>query len=360
MKNRDRPVRVGVVGCGSFGRYTYARNVADNADANLVALCDVDPTRAEATAREFFDERDRKPRPTIYTDYQEMIDKESLDIAMVAVMADFRPRVSIAALNSGAHVLAAKPMARSLADAAEMMQTAEQVGRILMIGYNFRFRDDAQAVHRFIQSGGMGKTLFARAWAHAGSVPARGRHHIKSISGGGALASTGIHIMDLAVWFLGSPPVLSVQAESRSRLGDLSGLPPQLEAIRDDYDVEDLLTGYVRFADGATLSVESMWLTPPQITNDGVDVWGTKGYASLTPLRLLTFEDGDYVDKTEQVAPGLAGVYRDAVGPRKQREVHHFIDCALGRATPIVTAEEMWTNQTITDGLYAGKAVFKE
>ena len=174
MNNISRPLRVGVVGCGSFGRHAYSDNVVDHSDANLTAVCDVDAERAETVARELFDAHPQRPRAATYTDYQEMLDQESLDIVMVGTMADVRSPVTIAALNSGAHVLAAKPMAPSLAEAESMLQAAEQAGRMLMVGYNFRFRQDAQAVHNFVRSGGLGTPRFARTWIHAGSVPGLG------------------------------------------------------------------------------------------------------------------------------------------------------------------------------------------
>ena len=358
MNNVSRPLRVGVVGCGSFGRNAYARNVVDNPDANLIALCDVDGERAKAVARELVDAHPQKPLAATYTDYQEMIDQESLDVVMVGTMADVRPRVTIAALNGGAHVLAAKPMAPSLAEAEAMLQAAEEASRLLMVGYNFRFREDAQAVHRFIRSGGLGTPRFARTWIHAEGVPVWGPHYIQSRSGGGSLASTGVHTLDLGVWFLGCPPLLSVEGQASARFADLTTLPPDLEAVRDTYDVEDLATGYARFADGVTLSIESVWLAPPQIGDNGVDVWGTEGYASLSPFRLLTWQDGDYVDVTEQVAPGLAGAYRDDSSVRTRIEVHHFIDYALGRKSPLITPQEMWTDQAIVDAIYAGGRAF--
>ena len=175
--------------------------------------CDIDLAQAETAAREVFDDQGREPRPTLYTDYKAMIDQESLNVVMVGTMADVRPRVAIYALNAGAHVLAAKPMAPSLAEAEEMLQKAKEVDRILMVGYNFRFRDDAQIVHRFIRDGGIGTPRFARAWSFAESVPIRGPHY-KAGSGGGSLARTGIHPMDLAIWFLGNPPLISVHGQS--------------------------------------------------------------------------------------------------------------------------------------------------
>ena len=356
MSNRSRPLRVGVVGCGGFGRNAYVNNVVENPDASLVALCDVDLAQAEAAAREVFDEQGREPRPALYADYQAMIDQESLDVVMVGTMAGVRPRVAIYALNAGAHVLAAKPMAPSLAEAEEMLQKAKEADRILMVGYNFRFRDDAQVVHRFIRDGGIGTPRFARAWSFAPSVPIRGSHY-KARSGGGSLARTGVHAMDLAIWFLGNPPLISVHGRAVSRFADLPALPSELEPLRDNYDDPDLVSGYVHFADGVTLSVESMWMAPPQIGDNGVEVWGTQGYVSMTPLRLLTWQDGDYTDVTEQVAPGVANSFHDHSSNRLRQEVFHFIDCVLGRTTPLITPQEMWTDQAIVDGIYAGAKV---
>ena len=358
MTDRSHPLRVGVVGCGGFGRNAYVNNVAENPDANLVALCDIDLAQAKAAAREAFDDLGVKPRPALYTDYKAMIDQESLDVVMVGTMADVRPRVAIYALNAGAHVLVAKPMAPSLAEAEEMLQKAKETDKILMVGYNFRFRDDAQVVHRFIRDGGIGTPHFARAWSFAPSIPIRGSHY-KAASGGGSLARTGIHAMDLAIWFLGNPPLISVHGRALSRFADLPALPSALEPLRGDYDDPDLVSGYVQFADGVTLSVESMWLAPPQIGDHGVEVWGTQGYASVGPLRLLTWEEGDYVDVTEQIAPRLADSFHDHSGTRLRREVFHFIDCVLGRATPLIMPQEMWTDQAIVDGIYTGAKVPK-
>ena len=358
MTDKSHPLRIGVVGCGGFGRGAYVSNVPENRDASLVALCDIDLGQAEAAVREVFDDQGREPRPALYADYKAMIDQESLDVVMVGTMADVRPRVAIYALNAGAHVLAAKPMAPSLAEAETMLQTAKEADRILMVGYNFRFRDDAQIVHRFIRDGGIGTPRFARAWSFAPSVPIRGSHH-EAGSGGGSLARTGVHTMDLAIWFLGSPALVSVHGRALSRFAELPALPPELEPLRGDYDDPDLVSGYVHFADGVTLSVESMWMAPPQVADHGVEVWGTQGYASVTPLRLLTWQDGDYVDVTEQVAPGIADSFHDDWQTRIRREVFHFIDCALGRTTPLITPEEMWTDQAIVDGIYAGGKVLK-
>ena len=350
-----RPVRVGIVGCGAFGRSAYVQNVADHPDVLLAALCDVDVERAEAAAREHADARGLTPRPAIYADYREMIDRERLDAVMIGTLANVRPAVALAALNAGAHVLGAKPMAFSMAEAETMFQAAERAGRLLIAGYNFRFRDDAQAMHRFIRDGGVGRPMFARAWSHESGVPTLGPHYVKAVSGGGALASTGVHVIDLAVWYLGCPKLLSVEGHVGSRFHGLPSLHPRLEKVREAYDVEDLATGYAQFADGVTMSMESVWLAPRPVNDKGVDVWGDRGYASLSPLRLMSWQDGDYADRTEAFRAGPDG---DNPTLRNRREAHHFVDCVLGRAKPLITPEEMWTDQAIVEGIYAGRREF--
>jgi predicted dehydrogenase len=356
MNDTKSPLRVGIVGCGSFGRKTYAYGVAEYPGAIVTALCDTDRARAEALARDLPEARGAPLRPAVYEDYRRMIGQEPLDIVMVGTLADVRLAVTLAALNAGAHVLAAKPMAPTLGEAEEMLRTAEQANRLLMVGYNFRFREDARIMNRFIREGGLGRPLFARAWSHEASVPTWGPHYIRALSGGGSLASTAVHVIDLAVWFLGCPPLLSVDGHARSRFADLPSLPPKLQAVQNTYDAEDLVSGYARFADGVTMSIEGMWLTPPQIDNKSVEVWGTEGYASLSPLRLLTWRDGDYADRTSE--GGLDSAFQDDSSVRNRREVRHFLDCIVGEATPLITPQEMWTDQAIVEGIYAGRRTF--
>ena len=339
-------LKVGVIGCGSFGKNAYIRNVLSHAEAEVTALCDVSLASIESAMSDYFSTGDR---PVVYDDYRKMIDDEEMEIAMVGTMADIRPDVTVAALRKGIHVLAAKPMAFTLADAERMIEAARKADRHFMVGYNFRFREDATAMHAFIQQGGIGRPMFARAWSHEASVPTWGPHYIKAQSGGGSLASTAVHVIDMALWFLGSPEVSSVTGHVRSRFHDLPSLPENLEEVRETYDTEDLVSGHVTFKSGQSMTVEGMWLAPGPLNKKGVDVWGSAGFASLEPLCLMSWVDGDYVDRTEDFLPDD---FTDDSGLRTTKETHHFIDCCLGKCSPLVTLEEMWTDQAIVDGIY--------
>jgi hypothetical protein len=69
---------------------------------------------------------------------------------------------------------------------------------------------------------------------------------------------------------------------------------------------------------------------------------------------MLTWDGGVYSDRSEEVGPGLARKFVDDSSLRARREVLHFIDCALGKATPIINEKEMRADQLIMDGIYAG------
>ena len=165
------PVRVGQIGCGHWASSSWLPYIGSCPDAEIVALCDLDLGRARQLREEFFGDIPEDSRPRLYDDYHKMIADGSLDMVIAGTLAGARPPMTIAALEAGLPVLAAKPMAPNLADAEAMLEAAEKSGSLLMVGYNYRFRDDARVVHKFINDGGIGKPLFARAWAHSPGIP---------------------------------------------------------------------------------------------------------------------------------------------------------------------------------------------
>ena len=132
------PVRVAVVGAGQFGR-NHLRVVATLPNAELVAVSDSDPDRAKAAAEEFG---------------IAAVDTNALagiaDAAIVAVPTSAHAAVGCALLEAGMDVLMEKPIASTLAEAQQLMDTAERYGRILQIGHLERFNPAVQAVTKRI------------------------------------------------------------------------------------------------------------------------------------------------------------------------------------------------------------------
>ena len=122
------PLRAAVVGVGHYGR-CHAEKYAQHPSADLVAVVDIDPTRAQAVGKEF--------GASVFADYAEIFD--SVDLVSVATPATTHYDIASAFLDNGAHVLVEKPIATDLQEADSLIALAEQKGRILQVGHQERF-----------------------------------------------------------------------------------------------------------------------------------------------------------------------------------------------------------------------------
>ena len=123
-----RVLNVGVVGCGGIANNKHLPAMKRVGKINIVAFCDLIEERA-AKAKEDFGTSDAR----IYTDYQELI-KEDLDAVYVLTPNSSHAPIAIAAMKAGKHVMCEKPMAKTFAEAQEMVKTAKETGKILTIG----------------------------------------------------------------------------------------------------------------------------------------------------------------------------------------------------------------------------------
>ena len=125
------PLRVGFIGAGGFARHTIypALHLAPVA---LQAVCDMDEAKAKDAAGKFGTGR-------WYTDRHKMWEQEDLEALIISMRPDPRQSLVREALEAGYHVFVPKPPAPSLADAAELAETADQTGKTLMINFQRRF-----------------------------------------------------------------------------------------------------------------------------------------------------------------------------------------------------------------------------
>jgi len=127
----ERKLKVGVIGIGGIARNVHLLSLADMHDIELVALCDIVEERALAMAQQFEVER-------VYTLYQEMLAKESLDAVFVLVEPANLYHVVWHSLDAGVHTFMEKPPGITLFQAESLRRKAEESGRILQVGFNRR------------------------------------------------------------------------------------------------------------------------------------------------------------------------------------------------------------------------------
>ena len=91
--------------------------------------------------------------------------KEDVDVVYVLTPNNAHAPVSIAAMKAGKHVMCEKPMAKTYAEAKEMVKTAKETGKILTIGYQHRYRADSQYLKSACEADELGEIYYAKAHA---------------------------------------------------------------------------------------------------------------------------------------------------------------------------------------------------
>jgi predicted dehydrogenase len=187
--------RVSIVGCGVIGR----KRATALAGARLVACADLAPARATALAHQI-------PGATAVADWREAVSREDVDVVVVATTNDALTPVATEALAAGKHVLVEKPAARTLAEVDRLQAAASQARGLVRVGFNHRYHPALQKARELVDSGSVGPLMFIRGrYGHGGRVGYEREWRANAaLAGGGELIDQGVHVIDLAGWFLGA------------------------------------------------------------------------------------------------------------------------------------------------------------
>lgn len=204
--NRDAsaPITFAIIGCGLIGR---KRLTALGADFPVLYTCDVDAGRAAALA-------ELAPGATAITDYNVALADPRVTAVIVATLNASLAPITLAAVKAGKHVLAEKPGALNAAQLRTIAAAARETGARVRLGYNHRFHPSLLKARELVDSGVMGPLMFLRArYGHGGRKGYdREWRADPALAGGGELIDQGVHLIDLAGWFLGEFPTVEGHA----------------------------------------------------------------------------------------------------------------------------------------------------
>jgi len=229
-----------------------------------------------------------------WTDFARALVECPADVVYVASPVFLHAPQTIAALGAGKHVLCEKPMALNYAEALSMQQAAAGSGRTLGVAYYRRLYPKVTRALQLIESGAIGRPVFAEATSHGWSDFADGlRAWIADPkqSGGGPLRDVASHRIDLLNHLFGKPVRVS---------GHLSTLVQPIE-------VEDNATVLIEYQSGVRGMVDVRWHS--RVFRDEFRIRGTEGEIELSPLNgpLLVHPQG-----TEEI-PNHANLHYPAI-----------------------------------------------
>ena len=201
--------------------------------------------------------------------WKELIDDPKVDVIDIVTPNDAHAEIAIAAAKAGKHIFCEKPISRTLDEARQMRDAVKDAKVGNMLAFNYRRTPAVQLAHKYIQEGALGKILTFRGtylqdWSASPDSPLSWRFQ-KKICGSGALGDIGTHVVDMARLLVGDfaevaarlttyIPERPVQSGGLDSLGTVKG---GSNAPKEKVDVDDEVEFAIRFANGATGSIEA-------------------------------------------------------------------------------------------------------
>jgi predicted dehydrogenase len=293
------PVRLGLVGLGYWGR-NLARNLAALPGCRLTWCCDVDRERRDALAG-------RVGAARLTDDLDEVLGDPALDAVVLATPVPSHGTLALAALGAGKHCYVEKPLAKSVAEAEEVVALAERSGLVLMVGHLLEYHPGIVMLKALVDGGELGELRYIY---------------------GNRLNLGQLRADENALWSLGAHDVSVVLALAREE-------PCELSARGECYvrpGIEDVVFGFLRFPSGLAAHLHLSWLDPHKERR--FTVVGATRMATFDDMlleRKLTIYDKGF-DPAEGVSEYLprAGEIRSPLVPAVEPlrlECEHFIEC---------------------------------
>ena len=173
----------------------------------LTVCCDCDRHKAEQI-------RQLYPGARIEEGWQALVRRNDVDAVFVCTSNDVAPAIALAAVSEGKHVFLEKPGARRAAELDGVDELAERTGVCVRVGFNHRYHRAVREARSVFEAGAIGDLLFVRGrYGHGGRTGYEGEWRADPArAGGGEALDQGVHLLDLARWFLGDLKLIGGKA----------------------------------------------------------------------------------------------------------------------------------------------------
>lgn len=312
MKTTKKILQVGLVGCGYWGP-NLVRNFRQSADCHLKVVCDASESRLSHMRRLY-------PDVAVTHQFAELLNDPQLDALVIATPVRFHYEMAKAALSVGKHVFIEKPMARTVAEAEELLALAEQQGLVLMVGHTFLFSPAVRRMKEIIDAGDVGQVQYIAA----------------------RRLNLGLFQKDINVAWDLAPHDISIV------LHLLDELPVSVACQGSSHvtrGIEDVTMMNLNFRKNRCAFVHNSWLDPKKVRQ--MTVVGSQRmiiYDDTEPLEKLKIYDArvevpphydTFAEFTYSYHYGDAYVPYIKQDEPLKLECQHFVDCIRDHATPL-------------------------
>ena len=214
---------IGVVGLGARGAFCFGELIQKRNDCRIAAVCDINKVRLKHIAEKFNVSQ-------TYTDLEQMLKKEKLDGLIITTPDAEHEKCAVTALNHGVNILLDKPLATSRQGGLNIIEAAEKIGRIAMMGFNLRHAPLLKKLKEIVDEGVLGRIILIenREFYDGGRTYMSRWNGRKSYSGG-LWNHKGSHDFDIFNWLLNFPAPKKVSAFSGMSVFTPDNFPFELE-----------------------------------------------------------------------------------------------------------------------------------
>ena len=348
----EKVLKAGIIGCGGIANGKHMPSLKRNAKIEMVAFCDIIIEKAEKAAKEFGESGAK-----IYKDYKELLKDSSIDVAYVLTPNKEHAFITVDALEAGKHVMCEKPMAKTSAEAMEMVEAAKKSGKKLTIGYQNRFNKDSLYVKEICEAGELGDIYFAKAHAiRRRAVPTWGVFLNKEEQGGGPLIDIGTHALDLTLWTMDNYKPKMVVGKTFYKLGKQKNTGNAWgDWDTETFDVEDSAFGFITMENGAVIVLESSWaLNLLDGQEAKTTLCGTEaGVDMLDGVRVNSVKHNTQVIEKPNLSGGGVAFFEGAGGDRPEDlECAEFINAILNDTEVVAKPEQAYVVTQILEAIY--------
>ena len=265
-------LRVGVIGAGRWAGMAHLPGWARSPLCELVAICDLDRAKAEASAAQF-------GAADVTTDYQQLLQRSDIDVIDIATSGDNHQELSFAALEAGKHCLVEKPVCHDYRNTWRAHELAESKGLKTKVGLTFRYAPAMQYMYELVQQGFIGQPFIFNGYEQNSQFIDAAkpmRFHAEDTGDApikvSSLEGYGAPIIDISLWM--------VESEISSVVGTLKNFIPQRRNpagswARRNIDDGDMYLG--EYANGALCSIQSSYVTVGNYPGIEARLYGSKG-----------------------------------------------------------------------------------
>jgi predicted dehydrogenase len=259
-------LRVGIIGAGIGAG--YVAGFQRQPGVSVAAVCTRTPASGEALAR-------RYGIPHTYIDYRVMLEREPLDVVVVATPNALHREMTLAALDAGAHVVCEKPLALNVPQALEMTWRAGAAGRVHFVPFIWRFVPGVAYVKEMLDAGFIGTPYhvdvcyFVQGWGDPAG-PMRWQFD-RAQAGSGSLANLGSHLIHAVQWWLG--PIARVCALATTAVKERRAPDGSMARV----DVDDGFRFLATLEDGTPVSFALSSVAHVRRVDVEIGVFGSEG-----------------------------------------------------------------------------------